>query len=497
MLSKIIIRGFILTIFIIVANYTYKFYFLELDLQKHSEIINLVRAVPNDADIIYIGESSNTTFSKTDLDKRKISDFVGDHFPSLNVYDISKPAAHAGIYKVLLENVPIQNNVKTVVVTLNLRSFNSGWINSKLETPLQKSTVLLKSYPPLWNRFMLSFKNYDIQSLKERNVQVHKSWQEDSLIFPYKFEHHNISSWNSCIAKKGVRNDKGEKDIRQTQVACNYVKNFGFQIDTTSNLRIKNFDEIIILAQKRGWNLVFNLLPENTERAEELVGKELTFLMNQNAKLLKDYFTKKGVLITDNFNTIKHKNFRDKNQTTEHYLEVGRKKIAGKVAKTCAIFHPKQYQKINYSSYFTTHFFNDCESKSIWGQKKTITTEDAYSGKHSSKVDINNNYSISLNTPLKKVPDSLKNNVSIEFKAKITNKNGKQKLIIQAIKNKSNILWKSIKLDTQINRIGEWKNFKYIFCTPDHIKNADEFKIYVLSKAESPTYIDDFKVVFY
>ncbi|PKP23961.1 MAG: DUF4843 domain-containing protein, partial [Bacteroidetes bacterium HGW-Bacteroidetes-22] len=149
MLKKLSLKIVLLLVLLIVLNFVYKTWFYESDLQKYAELINLVRAVPNDADIVYIGESSNITFRGDDIDKRPISAFIADYFPGLKTYDITKPASHAGIYKVLLENIPVESKVKTIVVTLNLRSFDAQWIYSNLETSLQKSLVLIKPYPPL------------------------------------------------------------------------------------------------------------------------------------------------------------------------------------------------------------------------------------------------------------------------------------------------------------------------------------------------------------
>lgn len=110
-------------------NLLYTKLFFEKDLQKYSPIINLVREVPLDAHIIYLGESSNNSFRKDDLDKRKISDFIADYYPDLVMKDLTKPAAHSGIFKVLLAHIPDECEEKTVVVTLTLRSFSrSGFI---------------------------------------------------------------------------------------------------------------------------------------------------------------------------------------------------------------------------------------------------------------------------------------------------------------------------------------------------------------------------------
>ncbi|NLF41884.1 MAG: DUF4843 domain-containing protein, partial [Bacteroidales bacterium] len=278
MYKKILLKISFLFLLIIIVNFIYSKWFYETDIQEHSEIINLVRDIPNNADIIYIGESSNITFRGDDIDKRPISAFVGDYFPELNTFDITKPASHAGIYKVLLENIPVDSKVKTIVVTLNLRSFNATWIYSNLETSLQKSLVLIKPYPPLFNRFLLSFKAYDIKSESERERQFKNKWRTDKFHLPYEFQFQNVIEWDKWMANSGIKDSNGNIDYEQTELACHYIKTYGFQLDTINNIRIKDFNEIIELAHKRGWNLVFNLLAENTEKAKELVGNDLIYM---------------------------------------------------------------------------------------------------------------------------------------------------------------------------------------------------------------------------
>ena len=158
--KKIGIRILGLAALLVLMNFVYEHRFFEADIQKHSEIIELVRDVQDDARIIYLGESSNITFRSDDTDKRSISEFISDHYPEVNFGHLTKPASHAGIYKVLLNNIPEDSPVETVIITLNLRSFNAQWIYSDLETPFQKSIVLLRNNPPLLNRFMLAFKDH-------------------------------------------------------------------------------------------------------------------------------------------------------------------------------------------------------------------------------------------------------------------------------------------------------------------------------------------------
>ncbi len=132
-----------------------------------------------------------------------------------------------------------------MIVTLNLRSFNAQWIYSNLESSLQKSLVLIKNSPPLFNRFLLSFKAYDIKTEEERVTQFKKKWEEDVFHFPYDFPHRDVIQCDLSMAYQGVNDELGNIDYKQTELACHYIKAYGFQIDTLLNPRIDDFNEIL------------------------------------------------------------------------------------------------------------------------------------------------------------------------------------------------------------------------------------------------------------
>jgi hypothetical protein len=492
MVKKIALKVLFLLALFVALNSIYSKWFYESDIQKYSEIINLVRDIPDNADIIYLGESSNTTFREDDLDKRRISDFIGDYFPELKTYDITKPASHAGIYKVLLEKIPRESKVKTIVVTLNLRSFNAQWIYSNLETALQKSMVLLRPNPPLINRFLLSFKAYDIKSEYECQRAFKSKWEKDEFHLPGEFPFKNVIEWDNWMAKNGITNENGKYDTIQTDLACNYIKAYGFQLDLLNNPRIKDFNEIVKYAKKRKWNLVFNLLAENTNKADRLVGDDLVNMMNKNAEILTDYYVKKGVTVVNNLNDVEDEQFIDQDWTTEHYAEIGRKKIAKNVAEALKAWHIDDYIELDHK----TSFFNDCENSITWGQMQTITSEIAYSGENSSKTGENSDFSLTFEFPLKTIPDSLKNIVNVEFWLFQTSLNHEAELVIEAVGENFPYFVKGFKLKELISEIKVWKKYNRSISIPESIKTADLVKIYLHNTSRETIYIDDFKIVF-
>lgn len=495
MYKRILIRISILLLMLVVFNFIYAQWFYKADIQKHSPIINLVKDIPHDADIIYIGESSNTTSRADDIDKRSISALIANFYPKLNTYDITKPASHAGIFKVLLQHLPKENTVETLVVTLNLRSFNAQWIYSNLETPLQKSLVLLKPYPPLFNRFLLSFKAYDIKSEHEREHQFKKKWKHDSYHLPFDFQFHNLREWDAHMWKYGITDAHGNKNQALTELACHYIKAYGFQIDTTRNPRIKDFDEIVELARKRGWQLMFNLLAENTQKAKELVGDELIYMLEENAKLLVNYYQHKGVIVVNNLHAVDDEQFIDQNWTTEHYAEKGRKTIAQNVAKALKTWHAKDYKEIDYSKNYQNAFFNDCEHKKThWTQTQTINEEVAFSGNKSSQTGAGNDFSIVMTYPLKAIPDSTKTHIKIAFMINQTSLHHDAKLVVQANGSSFNQYWKAFSIKDKVKAKNKWIKYNTSFSIADSIKQAESLKVYILNTSETKIYIDDFRI---
>ena len=325
-MKKLIYKFALLAVLLILMNWIYVKFFFKNDLMKHSDEVELAWKVTEDSCVmVYTGESSNHSFSWSDKDRRKISDYLFDYFPDVKCGDMTKNASHAEVYYYLLENIPESAPVKTVIVTMNLRSFGYNWIESDLETPIQKQLVLLKEAPPLYKRFKLAFKDYDIVSNKERTNRRINHRKNDILVFPYDFPYHTSYEWDNATKEKGVKN---------ATMAITYIHNYGFQIHD-DNPRLKDFDKIVKLAKKRGWKLIFNILAENVEQAQELVGDDLVFLMKQNRDYLTNrYGNLENVTIVDNLEAVPDSCFIDRTFTSEHYIEYGRRKIAKNIAET-------------------------------------------------------------------------------------------------------------------------------------------------------------------
>ncbi len=277
---------------------------------------------------LYFGESSNFTSSEKDIDKRYISQMLAAHDNNENITPISKGAIHAGTYHALVKRISDNNHIKTIIISLNLRSFGINWIESYLETNLSRANVLYSNYPPIIKKFMLGFKAYDNKDNFKRNEIVRHHYKYDKFKLKTKnFE--CVRDWDAVVYDKGVLDENGVKDKDKTEVACHFIKNYAFVL-SDNNPRVKDLDEIVNYCKEKKIKLLFHLLPENIEKAQVLCGEDLNLLIDQNAEFLQKRYSAQTSFV-NNYNILPDSCFIDKQWPTEHYNEYGRRLVANKI----------------------------------------------------------------------------------------------------------------------------------------------------------------------
>ena len=447
---------------LVAMNWVYTKWFFEKDLLEHSDIIELPRQVVADScQVVYLGESSNNTYGYAESDHRKISAMVSAYFPKVRVGDMTKSASHAQTYYTMLKQVPKDAPVETVIVTMNLRSFDAGWIYSRLETALRKQIVLLQDYPPLMNRFLLAFKAYPIRSEEEWDAIARKHWKKDPLDFPYDFEWNNTHQWDSAMAWGGWHDFEGQRDQQLTELACHYIKSYAFQI-RDDNPRIKDFDAIVDLCRERGWHLVFNLMAENVDKANELVGKDLLFLMKQNRDyLMQRYDTQEDVTVVNNLDLVRDVNFIDQDWTTEHYYGEGRQ------------YYPNEYQDLGLLQYEAGHYCFE-------GSEDELNVERPYSQTLILPADSLQPDWGMVNIAVEMLqPDTL-NDAQI-----VIEKNGEQ--------GKTSTYYD---LGSQIQSIGKWEFATFALPIDSTFREAEQIKFFVYNPSTSSVRVRRFDISF-
>jgi hypothetical protein len=344
MYKKLFIKIGLYLLLILALNFIYCVtVFDKLFEEKCQEIVKL-REEQKGTDIFYFGESSNITYHPDDSIKASISEITNMFYPNLKITNINKYATHAGIYKHWLTEINlIENKPKAIVVTLNLRSFDASWIHSKLETPLQEALVLIKPYPKIINKFLISLQNFDNKTEAEREQEVQKEWKTILLDFPYSFKYKTVNEWDVAMANGGYLKPDGTWDMDKIELACHYIKGYAFNIKET-NPRVKDFDEIYDWCNKNKINLYLNLMAENIHYADSLVGKDLVLLMKQNRDYLVNRYAKNNCTVIDNLECVNGRDYIDQKWTTEHYKYKGRMIIAKNLAQSLKNQFNKEYK---------------------------------------------------------------------------------------------------------------------------------------------------------
>lgn len=346
MIKKVLIRVLVLLLIVVGLNFMYVQTLYDKDLQTHSKELLALRSSIDTAEVYYFGESSNTTFVPEDSTHMSISSLCAQFYPSLHFRNINKEATHAGIYRWWLKEFDkVGKFPKAIIVTLNLRSFNAAWINSTLENSLQAALVFSKSGPPIVNRFMLSLQNFDVRSNSEREEDMLYDWKKRQLHFPYTFPYHTVREWDDAMANGGHLTEDGQWDLKKIELACHYIKAYALCLDQ-ENVRVEDFDAIYQWCGERQVPLHLNLMAENVQYADSLVGKDLVFLMHKNRDFLMSRYNQKHCRVTDNLELVPGNEFIDQNWTTEHYRYRGRMSIARNLAETLKKDLEKEYLKV-------------------------------------------------------------------------------------------------------------------------------------------------------
>ncbi len=484
--AKILPRFFILAIIAFLLNWIYTVEFYPRDLKKIDLLDSLQKVIPQ-SDVIYFGESSNFSFIYEDYDQRRISDFITDYFPGLQVGTVNKGALHAGIYLRLLQQIPPEAPVKTIIITMNLRSFSADWIYSKLENVLQRDMVLISDGPPLWNRFRLGLKAYDNKTSMQRSLQVKYALKTQALPVDPPCNFPNAAAWIETI-KKSPTYPLIDDSVAKA-LAVSFVVNYGFQIDTMDNPRIHDFDDIVKYAHQRGWQVILNILPENTKLSSALLGPCLKKLMMSNAELLTKRYESQGAIVVNNLELVDSSHFSDKKWPTEHYDEYGRKMVARQIALSMKNLYPNYFSDVFMKSYFTCDY--ETPSPFFLTLRKDSTC--SRSGKFAERLDTNNAFGARFVRHYYEVKtlNPQKITASGWFTGNYQPKDVKLIISIEDDKKQSKLWTASVSKDMEN---GKWASLQVSATIPENYGPNDVIKVYFWYTGKNSVWIDDVNI---
>lgn len=265
-------------------------------------------------DVVYLGESSNTSFNPwTDTFGYSVSEFLQMYLPQNRVRGVSHDGYHVGLFSQMLGLMPAHwadSSRKTVVITVNMRSFGPSAMFNGNEASNQQEAIFYSHRMALLNRVFVSLHHYDNRNAKEMERAKTQWFRTKDLRLNggagnhygkthgdggFKPEgevwyYHNTVKWWLRDLQRQFAPVSGDEDLaRVMPMAEAYLKEFAFLLDE-ENPRVQALDAIVEKCKREQVNVVFVLLMPNYDHANRLFGEELTQLMDYNMDFLRKRF---------------------------------------------------------------------------------------------------------------------------------------------------------------------------------------------------------------
>lgn len=265
-------------------------------------------------DVVYLGESSNTSFNPwTDTFGYSVSEFLQMYLPQNRVRGVSHDGYHVGLFSQMLGLMPehwSDSSRKTVVITVNMRSFGPSAMFNGNEASNQQEAIFYSHRMALLNRVFVSLHHYDSRDAREMERAKTQWFRTKDLRlnggagYHYGNTHgdgglkpegevwyyHNTVKWWLRDLQRQFAPVSGDADLaRVMPMAEAYLKEFAFLLDE-ENPRVQALDAIVEKCKRERVNVVFVLLMPNYDHANRLFGKELTQLMDYNMDFLRKRF---------------------------------------------------------------------------------------------------------------------------------------------------------------------------------------------------------------
>ena len=332
-ISKGLIRLISIAVIVLGFNQIYTSYFLNTDLDNHGPMLLELSHIVDTCDVIYFGESSNFTTHPDDYNTLRISDNIAAKHPNKSFGTINHGAYHVGMFLPLVKQLAMSKPSRTIIVTMNLRTFNQDVIYGPSEANLRLASRFYQPTLPILNKVFASLNHYDNRSGHERDLLKWKAWTYDTLVSTDDSVHFKVNTIRRWCEVPKFLDSAGVQDNAKRQLADQYIKAYAFQIDD-SNPMVQEFDELLQVAQQKNMRVVFNLIPENVEDAAYYIGDNLVWLMQTNRDFLVERYTNLGATVVDNLELLPSKHFLDRAVIPqEHYDAKGRELVGLQVAQ--------------------------------------------------------------------------------------------------------------------------------------------------------------------
>ena len=323
----------------------------EKDTRQFSRVKYRIDSAFSNGDIVYLGESSNTSFNPwTDTLNQSIGDFLQLYIPEEKVEQVTHEGYHPGLFKKMLNLLDdSESKNKTIVLGVNIRTCGPSAMFNGNEASNQREALFYSRRPALITRTFMGLHFYDNRNGKEMEGLKFNYWRTREINGLFKNQYSTTLKWIDAIDK--IYGDSLPQEVKD--MAGAYVKEFAFIIDN-ENVRLQDLKEIVDICRQKRVKLLFHILPPNRVHAGMLFGnllpngnlengRDLLNFMDYNHDFIVSKFKSWKVDFIDNYllSEAKSHRFTDQWYPTEHYDAVIRRNIAESIFKSMAFKNGK------------------------------------------------------------------------------------------------------------------------------------------------------------
>ncbi len=292
-LVGVIKRFLVFGIVFFLVNWIYKVTLYPEERYKFSRVAGQLDTAFKTSDIVYLGESSNTSFNPwTDTLGYSVSQWLQYYFDSsVRVTGVSHDGYHVGMFRKMLGLLPERGKngrMPTLVVTVNMRSFGPAATFNPNEASNQQEAVFYSHRLPLLNRIFVSLHHYDNRNSLEMEREKFRWWRTHDLTLEdesgMSLIGNTYSTCKSWFGDLSTKNYELPQEIRN--MADAYVKEFAWIMDN-DNPRLQDLKLMVEECNEKRVNLVLLLLVPNRAHADSLFGKQLTQYIDYNLEFLR------------------------------------------------------------------------------------------------------------------------------------------------------------------------------------------------------------------
>ena len=292
-LWRILQRFLVFGILFLVVNAVYERTIYPQEKYTFSKVAGSLDSAFRSSDIVYLGESSNTSFNPwTDTLGYSVSQWLQYYFDSsVRVTGVSHDGYHVGMFRKMLGLLPKRGKngkMPTLVVTVNMRSFGPAATFNPNEASNQQEAIFYTRRLPLLNRIFVSLHHYDNRNSLEMEREKFRWWRTHDLTLEdesgMSLIGNTYSTCKSWFGDLSTKNYELPQEIRN--MADAYVKEFAWIMDN-DNPRLQDLKLMVEECNEKRVNLVLLLLVPNRAHADSLFGKQLTQYIDYNLEFLR------------------------------------------------------------------------------------------------------------------------------------------------------------------------------------------------------------------